>query len=145
MLPYHYIHRVRVRYAETDQMGVCWHGNYLLYLEEARGEALRASGACGSYADMEAAGVMTPLVDLHLHYILPAYYDEELAIHVFVEEPVRSQIKFRYEVYNPAGERILEATTDLAFITADTHRPCRPPLAMRQFFSAPKNESPRAK
>lgn len=133
MLPYHYVHHVRVRYAETDQMGVCWHGNYLLYLEEARGEALRASG-CGSYADMEATGVMTPIVSINLNYHKPALYDERLAIHVYVEEPVRSRIRFRYEVKNPAEELLLEGTTDLAFISAQTKLPCRPPLEMRQFF-----------
>ncbi len=133
MLPFHYEHHVRVRYAETDQMGVCWHGNYLLYLEEARGEALRATG-CGSYADMERSGVMTPIVALNLRYHRPAHYDEDLAVHVYIEEPVRASIRFRYDVRNHAGEQILEGTTDLAFISAITHLPCRPPLAMRQFF-----------
>lgn len=133
MLPYHYKHHVRVRYAETDKMGVCWHGNYLLYLEEARGEALRATGH-GSYADMEAAGVMTPIVKINLNYHRSAFYDDLLTIHVYVEEPVRSKIKFRYEVVNEAGEAILDGITELAFITADTHQPCRPPLALRTFF-----------
>lgn len=133
MLPYHYEHHVRVRYAETDKMGVCWHGNYLLYLEEARGEALRATGH-GSYADMEAAGVMTPIVKINLNYHRSAFYDDLLTIHVYVEDPVRSKIKFRYEVVNEAGEAILDGITELAFITADTHQPCRPPLALRTFF-----------
>ena len=133
MLPYHYEHHVRVRYAETDKMGVCWHGNYLLYLEEARGEALRATEH-GSYADMEAAGVMTPIVKINLNYHRSAFYDDLLTIHVYVEEPVRSKIKFRYEVVNEAGEAILDGVTELAFITADTHQPCRPPLALRTFF-----------
>lgn len=133
MLPYHYEHHVRVRYAETDKMGVCWHGNYLLYLEEARGETLRATGH-GSYADMEAAGVMTPIVKINLNYHRSAFYDDLLTIHVYVEEPVRSKIKFRYEVVNEAGEAILDGVTELAFITADTHQPCRPPLALRTFF-----------
>lgn len=135
MLPYHYEHKVRVRYAETDQMGVCWHGNYLLFLEEARGEALRASGV-GSYAEIEASGVMAPIVDVHLVYHKPALYDEEITIHVYVEEPVRSRIRFRYELINPKGEKLMDATTDLAFINAETHLPCRPPLSFRQCFSA---------
>ncbi len=133
MLPYRYDHTVRVRYAETDKMGVCWHGNYLLYLEEARGEALRATGF-GSYADMEKAGVMTPMVHLDLHYCKPAYYDDVLTVHVTVEDPVRSTIRFLYDVVNQNGDRVLTAVTELAFITSDTHQPCRPPLAMRQFF-----------
>lgn len=140
MLPYHYEHTVRVRYAETDQMGVCWHGNYLLYLEEARGEALRHLG-CGSYAEMEAAGVMTPIVDVRLRYHRPAHYDELLTIHVFVEAPPAATIRFRYDVRNPAGERVLEGTTDLAFIASATHRPCRPPLALRNALKSPQRGS----
>lgn len=132
-LPYHYAHQVRVRYAETDQMGVCWHGNYLLYLEEARGEALRATG-CGSYADWEAAGVMTPIVKVELTYHKSAHYDELLTIHVYVEEPLSALIRFRYDVRNEQGEQVIAGTTDLAFISASTHQPCRPPLALRKFF-----------
>ena len=94
---------------------------------------MRATGN-GSYADMEAAGVMTPIVNVNLNYHRSAFYDEVLTIHVYVEEPVRSRIKFRYEVVNPAGELVLDGTTTLAFITSDSHQPCRPPLAMRQFF-----------
>jgi acyl-CoA thioester hydrolase len=134
MLPYHYEHKVRVRYAETDQMGVCWHGNYLLYLEEARGEALRASGA-GAYAELEASGIMSPIVDVHCVYHKSAFYDDVISIHVYVEEPVRSRIRFRYELMNEKGEKLMDATTDLAFISAETHLPCRPPLAFRKFFS----------
>ena len=136
MLPYHYLHHVRVRYAETDQMGVCWHGNYLLFLEEARGEALRATG-CGSYAEIEASGIITPIVAVDLRYHHPAHYDETLAIHVHVDEPPRATLRFRYEVLNPEGRLVLDGTTDLAFLDRATHRPCRPPLAMRRFFAQP--------
>ncbi len=133
MLPYVYEHSVRVRYAETDQMGVCWHGNYILYLEEARTEALRHTGF-GSYADIEKSGVMTALVHLDINYHKPALYDEVLRIRVTVDEPVRSKIRFLYTMTNEAGDLIVTASTDLAFITADTHTPCRPPKVMRDFF-----------
>lgn len=132
MLPYHYLHRVRVRYGETDQMGVCWHGNYLLYLEEARGEAIRA--ACGPYAAIEAEGIITPVVAVDLRYHHPARYDEVLDIHVYVDEPPRATVRFRYEILNPAGDLVLDGTVDLAFVHKATGRPCRPPLAMRQAF-----------
>ena len=135
MLPYVYDHTVRVRYAETDQMGVCWHGNYLLFLEEARGEALRHLG-CGSYADMEAAGVMTPIVNVNLNYHRPSYYDELLTIRVTINETPSATITFHYDVLNPKGELVLDGTTTLAFITSDTKRPCRPPLALRQALKA---------
>ncbi len=133
MLPYQYIHHVRVRYAETDQMGICWHGNYVLYLEEARTEALRHTGF-GSYAEIEKTGVMTALVHLDINYHKPALYDEVLSIKVTVAEPVRSKIRFHYDVTNEAGERIITATTDLAFVSAGSLTPCRPPAIMREFF-----------
>ncbi len=133
MLPYEYIHHVRVRYAETDQMGICWHGNYVLYLEEARTEALRHTGF-GSYADIEKTGVMTALVHLDINYHKPALYDEVLAIKVTVSDPVRSKIRFHYDVTNEAGDRIITATTDLAFVSAGALTPCRPPAVMREFF-----------
>ncbi len=133
MLPYQYEHHVRVRYAETDQMGICWHGNYVLYLEEARTEALRNTGF-GSYADIEKMGVMTALVHLDIQYHKPALYDDVLTIKVTVAEPVRSKIRFYYDVTNAAGERIITATTDLAFVAAKTLIPCRPPQVMREFF-----------
>lgn len=132
MFPYHYLHRIRVRYGETDQMGVCWHGNYLLYLEEARGEAIRA--ACGSYADIEAEGIITPVVSVNLRYHHPARYDEVLDIHVYVDEPPRATVRFRYEIFNPAGDHVLDGTVDLAFVNKASGRPCRPPLAMRNAF-----------
>ena len=135
MAPFHFLHRIRVRYGETDQMGVCWHGNYLLYLEEARGEAIRH--ACGSYADIEAAGVITPVVAVDLRYHHPAHYDELLDIHVYVDEPPRATIRFRYEIRNPQGDLVLDGTTDLAFVDKVSGRPCRPPLPMRQAFKQP--------
>lgn len=134
MLPFHHACPMRVRYVETDRMGVVWHGNYLQYFEAARAEAMRAAGI-GSYADLEAAGVMMPVVDVALQYIKPATYDDVITVHVYVEEPLSSCMKFRYEIKNEAGELLVTGTTTLAFMRSDNHRPCRPPLFMRQFFS----------
>ncbi len=133
MLPYHHSSQIRVRYVETDRMGVVWHGNYLQYFEAARSEAMRAAGI-GSYADLEAAGVMMPVVDVTLHYIKPAVYDDLLTIHVYIEEPLTACMKFRYEIDNPAGEHLVTGTTTLAFMRASDHHPCRPPPFMREFF-----------
>ena len=76
MLPFTHETQIRVRYAETDQMGVVWHGNYLQYFEIGRTEALRACG--WSYRGLEAAGIMLPLVEAHVEFLGRARYDDEL-------------------------------------------------------------------
>ena len=70
--------KIRVRYAETDQMGYCYYGNYAQYFEVARVEALRSLGV--TYKTMEENGIWLPVVDFSINYLQPAYYDEELTI-----------------------------------------------------------------
>jgi acyl-CoA thioester hydrolase len=133
MLPFEHRSQLRVRYAETDQMGVVWHGNYTLYFETARTEALRACG--GSYRELETRGVMMPVVDLDVHYLKSAVYDDLLTIIVRVEEPPGARMTFGYEVLNEAGETLVTGHTILAFVDAATRRPCRPPAELRRLFS----------
>jgi acyl-CoA thioester hydrolase len=73
---YRYKHTVRVAYADTDQMGVVYYGNYARFFEVARTEALRSLGI--RYADLERAGVMLPVTRMHVKYIRPALYDDLL-------------------------------------------------------------------
>src|ERR1700712_3705056 len=99
--------QVRVRYAETDQMDVVYHGNYAQYFEVARAEAIRALGF--TYKDMEAMGTYMPLTELHCHFIRPAHYDDLLSVKVILKElPGNHRIAFDHEVYNELG--ILLAT-----------------------------------
>ncbi len=134
MLPFEHRTQLRVRYGETDQMGVVWHGNYILYFETARTEALRACG--GSYRDLEASGVMMPVVDVDVHYLKPAYYDDLLTIVVRIDEPPGARMTFAYTVLNAGGDTLVTGHTVLAFIHADTRRPCRPPAVLRNVFCA---------
>ena len=133
MLPFEHRSQLRVRYAETDQMGVAWHGNYILYFEAARTEALRAIG--GSYRELEESGTMMPVVSCEVHYHQQARYDDLLTIVVRVSEPPRSRMTFTYEVLNETGTTIATGSTVLAFLNAATRRPCRPPESIRQKFS----------
>ncbi len=126
--------QVRVRYAETDQMGVVWHGNYLQYFEVARTEALRACG--WSYRAMEESGIMLPLVEAHVEYVLPARYDDLLTVKTCVREPPKARLRFDYEVLNAAGEILATGHTVLGFVDAATRRPCRPPAQLRELFAA---------
>ena len=110
--------KVRVRYAETDQMGYVYYGNYMTYYEVARVEALRAMGM--SYKDLEMNGVMMPVLESHSRYLLPGRYDEELTIHVRIPEFPKVKIKFDYEFFNEHGKLIHRGETTLAFINMKT-------------------------
>jgi len=133
MLPFRHEIQIRVRYAETDQMGVVWHGSYLLYFEEARTEALRASG--WSYRSLEESGVMLPLVEAHIEYLQPAHYDDVLSVRVTVAAPPTARIRFDYEIDGETGERLATGHTILGFVDVATRRPCRPPARLRALFA----------
>ena len=133
MLPFTHSTQIRVRYVETDQMGVVWHGNYLQYFEIGRTEALRACG--WSYRGLEEAGIMLPLVEAHLEYARSAKYDDLLTIQTMVREPATARIRFDYEVRNEAGEMLVTGHTVLGFVDAKTRRPCRPPAKLRELLA----------
>lgn len=134
MLPFVHECLIRVRYVETDQMGIVWHGNYLQYFEEARTETMRACG--WSYRALEESGVMMPLTEVHLNYLKPARYDDCLSIRVTVTEPPTARMRFDYEIRNTAnGELLVTGHTILGFMNATTRRPCRPPQQFRAMFA----------
>ena len=118
-------HQIRVRYAETDQMGYVYYGNYAMYYEVGRVEALRDAGF--SYRRMEEDGIMMPVLESHIKYLKPGKYDELLTIRTVIREMPGVRIRFEYEVINEEGELINEGETTLAFLRTDSHRPCRPP------------------
>ncbi len=113
--------QVRVRYAETDPMGVVYHSNYFPYFESARAESIRQLGF--TYADMERMGVIMPVVDVHCRYLRPARYDDLLTIKTTLKElPVHHKIEFHHEVYNEAGELLAVAKIILYFMEAQGMR-----------------------
>ncbi|EIM78311.1 4-hydroxybenzoyl-CoA thioesterase [Nitritalea halalkaliphila LW7] len=132
---------LRVRYAETDQMGYVYYGNYAMYFEVGRVEALRQIGF--SYKEMEAAGIMMPVLEQHTRYRKPGRYDALLTIKVRIPEMPGVKIRFEYEVFDEEGQCITEGYTLLTFTRTDTHRPCRPPqdllALLRPYF--PDNEA----
>lgn len=124
--------QIRVRYAETDQMGVVWHGNYIEYFEAARTETLRDRGS--SYRALEESGVMMPVVEVGVQYHKPARYDDLLTVVTSIAGPPGARMRFEYRVLDEAGELVASGFTTLAFIAAATRRPCRPPAALRALF-----------
>jgi len=115
----------RIRYAETDQMGVVYHGNYAQYLEMARVEWLRYLGI--SYRDMEENGIMLPVVSLSISYIKPALYDDLVTVKVMLKKIPAVRIEFDYEVTNEMDEVLAKANTVLAFMDKEKKRPIRCP------------------
>lgn len=116
---------IRVRYAETDQMGYVYYGNYAMYFEVARVESLRAAGF--SYKKMEEDGIIMPVLELHTQFVRPGKYDELLTVRTRIPEMPGIRIKFDYEVVNEKDETITKGWTTLTFLKKDSHRPCRPP------------------
>lgn len=125
---------IRVRYGETDQMGVVHHGNYALYLEMARIEWLRGFGI--SYRDMEVSGTLLPVVSMSLNFKKSAYYDEVIKVITKLKKLPSVKIEFDYEIFNEKGELLVEASTTLAFIDMKTKRPIKAPQYILEAISA---------
>jgi acyl-CoA thioester hydrolase len=108
--------QIRVRYAETDRMGLLHHANYLVYFEQARTELLRAQGY--TYKDMEDQGFLLVLTRVQVRYRRPARYDEVLTIRTTVTRSTGVKIEHRYEVLRD-GELLAEGETTLGCIGRD--------------------------
>lgn len=113
--------KTRVRYGETDQMGVVYHGNYAQYFETARTEWLRSLGV--TYKDMEKNGTQLPVIALNFNFIKPAFYDEVLTITLVLKKPPLVKIVFDYEIHNESGELITTGGSTLAFMDRKTNKP----------------------
>jgi acyl-CoA thioester hydrolase len=129
--------KVKVRYVETDQMGVVHHSNYAQYYELARTECFEACSGM-TYAAMEAEGVMLPILELQSKFLKPALYNQVLTIKSIVSELPTVRLKVDYEIYNEANELINTGKTVLVFVNKETRRPCQPPenfmQNVRQYF-----------
>jgi len=122
---------VRVRYAETDQMKVVYHGNYAQYFEAARAEAIREMGL--TYREMEQMGIVMPVVELHCKFLRPALYDDLLTIKTQLRElPTDHRIEFHHEVYNETGKLLTIGKVVLYFLDAKTQARSVMPEALRE-------------
>lgn len=118
-------YKVRVRYAETDKMGVVYHGNYAQYFEIGRVEWLRNLGI--SYKKMEELGVMLPVVSLTMNYKKSAFYDDDLTIRTIFKKLSSVKIEFDYELYNEKGDLLTTGNSVLVFVNMETGRPMAAP------------------
>lgn len=116
---------VKVRYAETDQMGVVYHGNYAQYLELARIEWLQTLGI--SYKEMEENGVMLPVYNLEISFKKSAVFDDELRVETSLRKIPTARIIFDYKIFNKNEDLLTIASTELVFIDMKSNRPIRCP------------------
>ncbi len=115
----------RIRYAETDQMGVVYHGNYAQFFEIGRTEWLRSMGV--TYKDMEKSGIMLPVISLNCKFIKSAFYDDVLTVKTYLKKTPNVKIEFDYEIHNQNNELLCTGHTILAFINKKTNKPTRCP------------------
>ena len=129
--------KIRVRYAETDQMNVVYHGNYAQYFEVARAESIRALGF--TYREMESMDVMMPVIELQCRFLRPAHYDDLLTVKLLLKElPTNHRIEFHHEIYNEAGKLLTLGKVVLYFIQSSTRERTTMPAdmykALQTFF-----------
>jgi acyl-CoA thioester hydrolase len=124
---------LRVRYAETDKMGVVYYANYFVWFEVARTDLLRTLG--WSYREMEASGVSLPVIDAQCEYLRPARYDDEIEIETEgrLLSPVR--MEFRYQVRQRAGGTVTASGRTVHASLDMSGRPCRLPERIREAFA----------
>ena len=125
--------RVRVRYAETDRMGVVYYANYLVWFEVGRTEWLRTTG--WSYREMEHDGISLPVIEVQCEYLQPARYDDEIEIRTRATILTAVRIRFDYEVVRAADDTVTAAGHTVHAALDPTGRPCRLPARVRELFA----------
>jgi acyl-CoA thioester hydrolase len=123
---------IRVRYAETDKMGVVYHANYFMWFEIGRCELLRAVGR--SYRDMEASGIGLPVIEAHCEYKSPARYDDELVVTTKGTLLSPARVEFEYEISRPIDATINAVGRTVHAAIDTTGRPCRLPDYIRELL-----------
>ncbi len=124
--------KIRVRYAETDQMSFVYYGIYAQYFEVGRVELLRSLGV--SYKEIEEMGYALPVVNFNVKYKKPAYYDDELTIKTTIKELPSAKITFYYETYNENKELLNTAEVVLVFVNKESGKPYFAPKVIMNKF-----------
>lgn len=113
--------KVRVRYGETDQMGYLYYGNYALYYEVGRAEAIRDLGI--TYRDLEEIHrIKMPVLYLESKFLAPAHYDEEITVQTMIKELPTKMIRFDHKVFNPKGKLLNKGVVKLFFVDMENQK-----------------------
>ena len=128
---------IRVHYALTDQMGVVYHGHYAQFYEIGRTDAIRALGF--TYKNIEAMGIIMPVIDLHLKFLLPAKYDDLITVKTTLKEiPQSHKVIFYGEIYNQNNQLLNIGEVTMYFMESQTMKKCLMPealnLKLQQYF-----------
>jgi acyl-CoA thioester hydrolase len=124
--------RVRVRYAETDQMGVVYYANYLVWMEVGRVELCKHCGF--NYRDMERDdGIVLAVAEANCRYSAPARFDDEVIVRTWIEDPHSRMVTFRYEMRLAGGRKLATGFTRHIFLTRDL-KPTRLPAKYLSLF-----------
>jgi acyl-CoA thioester hydrolase len=113
--------RITVRYAETDQMGVVYHANYLVWCEIGRTELIEELGF--RYADMENSGILSPVTSINLSYKAPALYGEDVTVLTWIEAYTGIRITYGYEIRNQSGDVCVTGFSEHACVKKESFRP----------------------
>jgi acyl-CoA thioester hydrolase len=125
---------IRIHYALTDQMGVVYYGHYAQFYEIGRTEAIRQIGY--TYKEIEAMGIIMPVVDIHSRFLRPAKYDDLITVKTTLREmPINSRIVFYAEIFNQQDELLNTGEVTLFFIDAKTMKRCEMPAELRDKLS----------
>lgn len=120
---------IRIHYALTDQMGVVYHGHYAQFYEIGRTEAIRQLGF--TYKDIEAMGIIMPVVDIHSKFLRPAKYDDLITVVTTLREmPVHHKILFHSEIYNEQALLLNSGDVTLYFMESETMTRCAMPTTL---------------
>lgn len=127
--------QIRIHYALTDQMGVVYHGHYAQFYEIGRAEWLRKLNY--SYKDIEAMGIIMPVVDIHSRFIRPAKYEDLITVKTILKEmPVHHKIIFHHEIYNEKEELLNTGDVTLYFMQAKDMKRCEMPEVLKEKLAA---------
>ena len=124
---------IKVRYYETDQMGIVHHSNYLKFFEFARIEWLEKLNI--PYQEIEKNKIILPVVNCELKFLKPLVFGDTFKVKVHCTKKPTSSIEFSYEIFNDSGEKTTEGKTLLAFLNSDSMKPIRCPEIIRNIFS----------
>jgi acyl-CoA thioester hydrolase len=119
---------VQVRYAETDQMGVVYHANYLVWMELGRTKLIEDLGF--NYADIEKDGILSPVVDLNISYKTPVRYGEKALVKTWVEDYDGIRITYAYEIYNEENQLAISGQSKHVCVKKESFRP----ISIRRLF-----------
>ncbi|BBW96053.1 MULTISPECIES: thioesterase family protein [Geobacillus] len=131
--------QIEVRYAETDQMGVVYHANYLVWMEVGRTELIKQLGF--HYAEMEKEGIISPVIDLQVSYKKPLHYGETATVRTWIDAYDGIRVTYGYEILAPDGEVAVTGKSQHVCVKRETFRP----IVIRKYFPAWHEAYERAK